>query len=188
MTKASPAVCVFCGSRGGVDPRYAAAARATGRLFAERDWTLVYGGGRVGLMGELADACLEAGGRVLGVIPQMLLDREVGHVGLTQLEVVGTLSERKQRMSGLSQAFLALPGGIGTLDELFEVWTWGQLHLQRKPCALLNTAGYYDPLLTFLNRTVAEGFLSPEHRAGLIDGPEPGPLLDRLVDQLSIIS
>lgn len=183
MTQPSPlqSVCVFCGSRTGSNPVYAAAARTFGGLLARRDITLVYGGGRVGLMGELADACLEAGGRVIGVIPQMLLDREVGHAGLTELEVVSSLSVRKQRMSDLAQAFVALPGGIGTLDELFEVWTWSQLHLEHKPCGVLNVGGYYDPLLTFLDRTVTEDFLRAEYRATLIVSSEPADLLDRLV-------
>jgi uncharacterized protein (TIGR00730 family) len=131
-------------------------------------------------MGELADACLRAGGRVVGVIPQMLLDREVGHGGLTELEVVTGLSMRKQRMSDLADAFIALPGGIGTLDELFEVWTWNQLELQHKPCGVLNVAGYFDPLLAFLDRSVAEDFLRPEHHAHLIVGEKPADLLARL--------
>ena len=181
MTEHFPtSICVFCGSRTGRDPRYAAATRGMGQLLAQSGITLVYGGGRVGLMGELADACLQAGGRVIGVIPQMLLDREVGHAGLTELEVVTSLSVRKQRMSDLAQAFIALPGGIGTLDELFEVWTWSQLHLEHKPCGVLNVGGYYDPLLAFLDRTVEENFLRAEYRSTLIVSRDPADLLARL--------
>ncbi|NLG76388.1 MAG: TIGR00730 family Rossman fold protein, partial [Xanthomonadaceae bacterium] len=136
---------------------------------------------RVGLMGALADAALQAGGEVIGVIPQMLLDKEVGHVGLTQLHVVQTMSERKWLMGELSDAFLALPGGIGTMDELFEAWTWTQLELHRKPCGLLNFNGYYDPLVAFLDQAVLHGFLRPRHRAALLVERELGPLLERLV-------
>ena len=132
-------LCVFCGSSPGNRPAYASLAVRTGELIARRGVTLVYGGGRVGLMGALADAALAAGGKVVGVIPQMLIDREVGHAGLTQLHVVRTMSERKLLMGDLADAFLALPGGIGTMDELFEAWTWTQLDLHRKPCALLNS-------------------------------------------------
>lgn len=180
MTQRLTSVCVFCGSRTGRNPLYAAAARVLGQALAERDITLVYGGGRVGLMGEVADACLHAGGQVIGVIPQMLLDREVGHAGLTDLEVVTSLSVRKQRMSDLAQAFIALPGGIGTLDELFEVWTWSQLHLEHKPCGVLNVAGYYDPLLAFLDRSVTEDFLRADYRATLIVSDAAADLLARL--------
>lgn len=171
---------VFCGSSPGNHPDYLATARRTGTLLAESNLTLVYGGGRVGLMGALADAALAAGGRVIGVIPQMLLDKEVGHAGLTELHVVQTLSERKVLMNDLSDAFLALPGGIGTMDELFEAWTWTQLHLQRKPCALLNQDGYYDSLIAFLDHSVTEGFLRPRHRAALLVGREIDALLERL--------
>lgn len=159
---------------------YAAAARELGEALAARGITLVYGGGRVGLMGEVADAALHAGGRVIGVIPQMLIDREVGHTGLSDLQVVTTLSERKLRMAELSEAFVALPGAIGTLDELFEVWTWNQLHRGQKPCSVLNVGGYYDPLLQFLARTVEEDFLRPEFRSTLIVANAVRELLDRL--------
>jgi uncharacterized protein (TIGR00730 family) len=161
-------LCVFCGSSPGNRPAYAALAVRTGELIARSDLTLVYGGGRVGLMGALADAALAAGGRVVGVIPQMLIDREVGHAGLSQLHVVRTMSERKILMGDLADAFLALPGGIGTMDELFEAWTWTQLGLHRKPCALLNLDGYYDPLIAFLDHAVDEGFLEPRYRAALL--------------------
>jgi uncharacterized protein (TIGR00730 family) len=131
-------------------------------------------------MGALADAALAAGGRVIGVIPQMLLDLEVGHAGLTELHVVDTLSQRKVLMNDLADAFLALPGGIGTMDELFEAWTWTQLSLQHKPCALLNHGGYYDELIAFLDRAVAEGFLRPAHRAALLVADHIDELLERL--------
>lgn len=173
-------ICVFCGSNPGHRPEYLEVARATGRSIARRQLTLVYGGGRVGLMGALADAALAAGGRVVGVIPQLLLDREAGHAGLTELHVVTTLSQRKSMMAELSDGFLALPGGIGTLDELFEAWTWTQLELHRKPCGLLNQAGYYDALVTFLDNMVAEGFQRPRHRAALLVGAAVETLLDQL--------
>jgi uncharacterized protein (TIGR00730 family) len=173
-------VCVFCGSSAGNRPDYLATARETGALLARRQLTIVYGGGRVGLMGALADAALAEGGRVIGVMPQMLVDQEVGHAGLSELHVVATLSERKVRMNEIADAFLALPGGIGTMDELFEAWTWTQLSLQRKPCALLNQGGYYDALIGFIDHAVGEGFLKPRHRAALLIGSEVGPLLDQL--------
>lgn len=152
-------LCVFCGSRAGAHPGYVELARNCGTALAAQGITLVYGGGRVGLMGAVADAALAAGGSVIGVIPQLLLDREVGHPGLSQLHVVKTLAERKLRMAELSDAFVALPGGIGTLDELFEVWTWMQLNLHDKPCGLLNYDGYYDDLLKFLTHSGRQGFV-----------------------------
>jgi hypothetical protein len=173
-------ICVFCGSSSGDNPRFGDAARDTGRAIARRGWTLVYGGGRVGLMGVLANAALEAGGTVVGVIPRFLYEWEVGHDGLTRLEIVETLTERKQRMGELSGAFLSLPGGIGTLDELFEAWSWAQLGLQPKRSALLNVAGYYDGLVAFLDRATASGFMKPQHRALLAIGTDPGRLLDGL--------
>lgn len=174
-------ICVFCGSSPGIRPDYLRVARDTGRLIAERQLTLVYGGGKVGLMGAVADAALAAGGKVVGVIPQMLMDREVGHPGLTELRVCTTMSERKLLMGELSDAFLSLPGGIGTMDELFEAWTWTQLGLHDKPSGLLNFQGYYDGLVQFLDRTVAEGFQRPRHRAALLVGTEVEPLLDQLL-------
>ena len=173
-------VCVFCGSSPGDDPGYLTLAHELGDLLARRDLTLVYGGGRVGLMGALADAALAAGGRVIGVIPQMLLDKEVGHRGLTQLHVVSTMAQRKQLMGDLSDAFVTLPGGIGTMDELFEAWTWTQLDLHHKPCGLLNHAGYYDALIAFLDNAVERGFLRPRHRAALIVDTDMSRLLERL--------
>jgi len=157
-------------------------AAETGRLLAARHLTVVYGGGRVGLMGAVADAALAGGGRVIGVIPQMLFNREVAHTALSELHVVATMSERKVRMMDMSDAFLALPGGIGTMDELFEAWTWTQLALQHKACALLNFNGYYDELVAFLDRAVAEGFLQRQHRAALLVDTD----LPRLIDRLSV--
>jgi len=173
-------ICVFCGSARGDDPRYAAAAVALGREIARRGWTLVYGGGSVGLMGLVADAALEAGGEVIGVIPRFLYEWEVAHDDLTELEIVETLTERKVRMGDLADAFLTLPGGIGTLDEAFEVLSWAQLGLERKPNGLLNVAGYYDPLLEFLDRATGEGFVKAKHRALLVAGSDAGALLDQL--------
>jgi len=173
-------VCVFCGSSHGASPVYAEAARDLGRRLARRGLGLVYGGGNVGLMGEVADAALAAGGEVIGVIPYALEAREVAHSGLTELHVVDSMHERKALMADLSDGFLALPGGIGTLEEFFEVWTWGQLGLHAKPCGLLDVAGYYAPLLAFLDRTVEEGFLRPAHREVVLVDTDPEALLDRM--------
>ncbi len=181
MSPARPfSVCVYCGSRTGAQEAYADAARALGTAIARRGWRLVYGGGNVGLMGIVADAVLAAGGSVCGVIPESLMRREVGHRGLQELHVVDTMHARKQRMAEASDAFVALPGGIGTFEELFEVWTWRHLGYHDKPVALLDVAGYWQPLLTFLQRTQAEGFVSAEQADMLIveDGIEV--LLDRL--------
>lgn len=158
-------VCVFCGSSPGAHPAYAEAAKELGQLLAARGVRLVYGGGHVGLMGALADAALAAGGTVIGVIPQSLADKELAHLGLTELRVVGSMHERKALMAELAEAFVALPGGIGTLEEFFEVWTWGQLGFHAKPCGLLNVGGFFDPLLAFLDGLVAQRFLRSEHRA-----------------------
>lgn len=177
------AICVFCGSSFGNAPEYAQLARELGATLASRRIKVVYGGGRVGLMGALADAALQAGGEVIGVIPRMLLEKEVGHAGLTELRVVQTMSERKWLMGELSDAFIALPGGIGTMDELFEAWTWTQLELHRKPCGLLNYSGYYDPLVAFLDRAVEEGFLRPRHRAALLVERDLSALLQRLATE-----
>ena len=175
-------ICVFCGSSRGVRSSYQDAARQVGVAVARRGWTLIYGGGHVGLMGILADAALGAGGKVVGVIPQMLLDREVGHAGLTELCVVPTMAERKRLMGERSDAFLTLPGGIGTLDELSEAWTWTQLGLQRKPSGLLNVDGYFDSLIEFLDRAVAEEFLATAHRQLLLEDTDAERLLDRLIE------
>ena len=171
-------VCVFCGSAFGDDPRFRSAAEETGREIARRGWTLVYGGARVGLMGVVANAALGAGGRVVGVMPQFLYDREVGHDALTSLEVVASLTERKLRMGELSDAFLSLPGGIGTLDELFEALSWSQVGLQDKPSGLLNVAGYYDALVAFMDRATDAGFIKPRHRRLLAVSADVGELLD----------
>lgn len=164
----------------GVSPVYRAAAAALGTALAERGIGLVYGGARVGLMGVVADAALAAGGEVTGVIPQALVDREIGHSGLSDLRLVGSMHERKALMASLADAFVALPGGIGTFEELFEMWTWTQLGSHAKPCGLLNVAGFYDRLLGFLDHVVGEGFLKPVHREMLLVGDEPGALLDAL--------
>ena len=176
-------VCVYCGSRAGDAPAHAAAADMVGRLIGERGWRLVYGGGGVGLMGIVADAALAAGAPVTGVIPRSLLEREVGHRALSDLEVVETMHQRKQRMAERADAFLALPGGIGTLEELFEVWTWRQLGYHDQPIGLLDVAGYYQPLLEFMRRTEREGFVSAQTLALLQIGSEPAELLDRLAAQ-----
>ena len=161
---------VFCGSSPGAQSAYADAARAMGHTLAERGIRLVYGGGHVGLMGVLADAAMAAGGDVIGVITEGLQRREVGHKGLPELRVVPSMHERKAVMATLSEAFVALPGGAGTLDELFEAWTWTQLGIHRKPVGFLNTAGYFDPLLTFLDRAVAERFIRPDVRGVFVFG------------------
>lgn len=174
-------LCVFTGSAVGRDAVYAAAATALGQRLAARRICLVYGGGRVGLMGVLADAALAAGGEVVGVIPGFLEAREVGHTGLTQLHIVPTMHERKALMASRADAFLALPGGLGTLDELFEIFTWAQLGLHDKPIGLLNVAGYFDGLITLVDHMVAEGFVKPETRARLLVASEADALLDQLV-------
>ncbi|MBX3642921.1 MAG: TIGR00730 family Rossman fold protein [Rubrivivax sp.] len=173
-------VCVFCGSRVGASPAFEAAARATGTLIGRNGWQLVYGGGRAGLMGAVADAALAAGGRVVGVIPQTLMDREHGHTGLSELHVVQTMHERKRLMAERSDAFVALPGGIGTLEELFEVWTWRQLGYHDKPVGLLNVEGYYDRLLAFVDDMVGAGFVMPPQRELLQMDASPPALLQRL--------
>ncbi len=163
-------LCIYCGSSMGENPVHREAASRVGRFLAEAGIGLVYGGGTVGLMGVVADAALAAGGEVIGVIPGGLFSREVGHPGLTEMHVVGTMHERKALMADLSDGFIALPGGMGTLDELFEILTWGQLGIHTKPCGLLNVAGYFDPLVALLDHMVAERFLRPEHRAlALVD-------------------
>jgi len=165
-------VCVYCGSSPGGRPQYAAAAAELGQAIAARGLALVYGGASVGLMGVLADAALAAGGRVVGVIPQLLSTRELAHAGLTEQHVVTSMHERKSKMAELSDLFVALPGGIGTLDELFEMWTWSQLGLHAKPCALLNIDGYYDALIAFLDHARSEGFVRLTNRAALLAYPD----------------
>jgi uncharacterized protein (TIGR00730 family) len=174
------AVTVFCGSNAGTDPAYAAAARALGEVLVERSIALVYGGGRVGLMGIVADTVLAGGGHVTGVIPQHLWDKEVGHAGLSELLIVDSMHERKLAMADRGDAFIALPGGVGTLEELFEAITWTQLGIQQKPCAVLDVAGFYEPMLAFLDRTVDAGFLRPDHRNLVLSDTDPAELLDRL--------
>jgi uncharacterized protein (TIGR00730 family) len=171
-------VCVFCGSSPGADPAYETAARAAGDAIARRGLALVYGGAKVGLMGMVADAALAAGGEVYGVLPQGLAAKELAHTGLTRLEVVGSMHERKARMAELSDAFLTLPGGIGTLEEIFEVWTWGQLGFHAKPAGFLNVAGFYDPLRAFLNHMTDQAFLKALHRDMAIFAQTPAALLD----------
>jgi uncharacterized protein (TIGR00730 family) len=173
-------LCVFCGSNSGSPPAYAAAARDLGRRLVARGLGLVFGGGHVGLMGVVADAALEAGGEVIGVIPQALVDKELAHGRLTALRVVASMHERKAVMADLADGFAALPGGYGTADETFEILTWAQLGLHAKPVGLLNTAGFFDPLLAWLDRAVADGFLRPAHRRLLRVANSPEQLLDLL--------
>ncbi len=171
---------VFCGSHAGRGESYRTAAAQFAREVARRGITIIYGGGNVGLMGVLADAALAAGGRVVGVLPRFLQERELGHTALTELRLVDSMHERKALMAELSDAFVALPGGLGTLEELFEAWTWMQLGLQHKPCGLLAVGSYFDPLLTFLDRTAEEGFVTSSQRALLKVASDPAVLLSKL--------
>lgn len=173
-------VCVFCGSSEGLRLSYAAAARRMGAVIARRGIRLVYGGGRVGLMGVLANAVLEEGGEVVGVIPEALVARELAHANLTQLHVVGSMHERKALMADLSDGFVTLPGGYGTLEELLEVLSWAQLSIHEKPCALLDVDGYWEPLAALFDKAVAEGFVRPNHRSLVLTGEDPELLLDRM--------
>jgi uncharacterized protein (TIGR00730 family) len=173
-------VCVFCGSKAGARPEYADAARAMGATLAAAGIDLVYGGGRVGLMGVVADAVLAAGGEVIGVIPDHMSDREIAHFGLTELRIVSSMHERKALMYELSDGFAALPGGLGTLEELFEITTWSQLGLHAKPTGLLDVDGFYAPLVAFLDQLVAEGFVTDRHRRLLRVASDPAALLERL--------
>jgi uncharacterized protein (TIGR00730 family) len=175
-------VCVFCGSSAGSDPRFAQAASELGALLASEGITLVYGGGHVGLMGILADAVLANGGKVIGVIPRALWDREVGHRSLTELHVVETMHERKAMMASLADAFVALPGGLGTLEEVFEVWTWAQLGIHDKPVGFLDVEGFYAPLLAFLDGAVDAGFVRSAHRAMAIVDGDGASLLKRMAE------
>jgi uncharacterized protein (TIGR00730 family) len=172
-------ICVFTGSRHGSRSDYAQAAAALGRELVERDYGLVYGGGNVGLMNVVANTVLERMGNVIGVIPNSLVSKEVAHRGLTELRVVGSMHERKALMAELSDGFIAMPGGIGTMEEFFEVLSWAQLGLHEKPCGLLNVAGYYDSLITFLDQAVAKDFIKPKHRALMIVEEDSTALLDR---------
>lgn len=173
-------ICVFCGSSAGTNPAYAEAARVMGRELVSRGMGLVYGGGHVGLMGVVADAVLEAGGEAIGVIPHALAAREIAHQRLTTLHVVASMHERKAMMAELSDAFIAMPGGFGTYEELFEAITWTQLGLHKKPCGLLNVAGFYDPVIRFIDHAVAEQFIRPQHRAALLVEQDPARLIDAL--------
>jgi len=173
-------VCVFCGSSPGKDPAYAQAARSMGRLLAARDITLVYGGGRVGMMGAIAQATLDAAGKVIGVIPEGLKRKELASDDLTELRVVQTMHERKQMMADLADGFVALPGGFGTFEEFCEIVTWAQLGLHAKPCGLLDVKNYYRGLLGLFDHAVGEGFLKPEFRVLVLTDPDPGRLLDAM--------
>jgi hypothetical protein len=173
-------ICVFCGSQAGNHPHYQEAAADLGRLLARRGHGLVYGGGHVGLMGTIAEAVLQAGGEVTGVIPEAMVTRELAHHGVTHLEVVSSMHERKARMATLAEAFIALPGGYGTLEELFEVITWAQLGIHQKPIGLLNVAGYFNPLITFIDQAIGAGFIRAEHRQLLVVAKQPATLLEIL--------
>lgn len=173
-------LCVFCGSQRGSNPIYATTAAEVGRILAERGVGLVYGGGHVGLMGIVADAVLKGGGEVIGVIPRSMVDDELAHGGLTALHVVASMHERKALMASKSDGFLALPGGFGTAEEFFEIVTWRQLGLHDKPIGLLNVAGFFDPLIAWIGRALADGFIKPKYRDLLVVGDEPLDVIDRL--------
>ncbi|HSP31522.1 MAG TPA: TIGR00730 family Rossman fold protein [Halomonas sp.] len=177
-------ICVYLGSREGNSPIFRQATNKLGRTLAERGHTLVYGGARIGLMGELANAVLDAGGEAIGVMPDHLVEREQAHFGLSELIRVSNMHERKATMAANADAFIALPGGIGTFEELFEIWTWGYLGLHEKPMGLLNIDEFYSPLLTFLDNTVNHGFLATATRDMLLDAPTSSELLDALEAQL----
>jgi len=186
-------VCIFCGSSAGTQPVYEQTARSVGQSLAQCGIGLVYGGAKVGLMGILADACLREGGRVAGVMPRALVEKEIAHRGLTELHVVASMHERKALMADLADAFIALPGGYGTWEEFCEVLTWSQLGLHRKACAVLNVNGYYDPLLAMADRALNEGFLRQEHREILLADTDPVrlnsytvPIVDKWIDRSSV--
>ena len=172
-------VCVYCGSSPGAQPEYAEAARELGRVLAGEGLGVIYGGSNVGLMGQLADGALEGGGEVIGVIPRMFVNKGIDHWGLTEVRVVNSMHERKAVMAELGDAFIALPGGMGTLEEFFEMLTWAQLGMHRKPCGLLNVCGYYDRLVDFLNHTVAERFIRRDHRSMILVADTPTALLQK---------
>ena len=173
-------ICVYCGSSDGRQPEYRAAARLLAQELVARKIGLVYGGASVGIMGEVADAVLAEGGKATGVMPKALADKEISHPGLTELKIVGSMHERKAMMADISDGFIALPGGLGTLEEIFEVMTWSQLGFHKKPCALLNIQGYYNSLSTFLDHAVDEQFVKSTHRNMLLVEEEPGNLLNRM--------
>ena len=172
--------CIFCGSSEGARPAYVGAAREMGALMARRGLTLIYGGGRVGLMGAVADAALGEGGEVVGVMPEALVSKEISHEGLTKLHVVGSMHERKMLMNDLSDGFVALPGGFGTLEEFFEVLSWAQLGIHAKPCALLDVDGFWEPLASLFDHAVDEGFVHPDHRSLVLTEGDPARLLDAM--------
>ena len=176
-------ICVYCGSSVGNQPRYREAALAMGAVLASRKIGLVYGGGNVGLMGVIADAVLAGGGEVIGVIPQSLADREIAHSGVTDLRIVDSMHTRKALMADLSDAFIAMPGGFGTFEEIFEAVTWTQLGVHRKPCGLLNVGGFYTPLALFIDQAVSEGFIKPVHRESIVVDDSP----ERLVTALAAV-
>ncbi len=186
LEKPAFSLCVYCGSRPGATPQYAETARTIGQWIGEHHGQLVYGGGRAGLMGILADAALEAGARVIGVIPQALVDRENAHLGCTELLVVDTMHERKRLMAEHSNAFLALPGGIGTFEEFFETWTWRQLGYHDKPLGLLNQGGYYDSMLEFLSHSVGQGFMNDAQMDLIEIGEQAVPLLELLIESAGL--
>lgn len=183
----SLSLCVYCGSRNGHDPAHVAAAREVGRQIGLRGWQLVYGGGSTGLMGVVADAALAHGARVVGVIPSKLIQRELGHGGISDLQVVDSMHARKHQMAVQSDAFIALPGGIGTMEEIFEVWTWRQLGYHRKALGLLNVAGYYDDLLRFIDRSRDDGFLWPDVQDLLRVDTNIPKLLDQLASDVATL-
>jgi uncharacterized protein (TIGR00730 family) len=178
-------LCVFCGSSSGTNPVHAEATRWLGRVLVARRLGLVYGGGHIGLMGVLADAVLSGGGEVIGVIPQALVDRELAHTGVTELRVVETMHQRKALMADLSDGFLALPGGFGTGDELFEILTWAQLGLHAKPIGVLNVAGFFNGMFAWMDHMVQEGFLRPVHRKLIHQADEPEHLLDLVLNAVA---
>jgi uncharacterized protein (TIGR00730 family) len=180
MPKLLRKICVFCGSSSGSHPIYLETASHLGSLLAERGIGVVYGGAHVGLMGAVADATLASGGEVIGVIPQALVDREIAHTGLTELHIVRTMHERKMKMADLSDAFVALPGGFGTVEEFCEVLTWNHLGFHNKPCGLLNTRGYYDSLLALFDLGLSEGFMRAAQRASVLSSTSPEALLELL--------
>jgi uncharacterized protein (TIGR00730 family) len=179
-------ICVFCGSSPGADPDFTTSARELGKLMGQRGITLVYGGSNIGLMRAIADACLAEGGHVIGVMPQGLIDREVAYTDLKEFHVVESMSIRKEKMAVLSDAFIAMPGGIGTLDEIFEAMSWNQLEIMDKPVALLNTKGFYDQLVSFLDYTVEQKFVRPEHRNNLLVDENPEKLLEAIDNYVSL--
>jgi len=173
-------ICVFCGSSVGRNEIYAEKARNLGKILARKKITLVFGGGNIGVMREIADSVMDAGGQVIGVMPKHIVDKEIAHQNITKLHIVGSMHERKALMAEISDAFIALPGGFGTLDEIFEVMTWNQLELINKPTALLNVNGYFDHLLTFIHHAVNERFVRREHQQNLIVEEDEGMLIERL--------